>query len=1045
MLRQQRFSAVVKLLVVLWLAVGTAGTGSAAMPTPSNQDQAGSSVPQQASKGRIAFVYRNTNLLDADAFRGFLSSRGYGVTLVQQATVTGVDFSTFDLILIADDTGDLGTWGTDPAQVEAIRKGGKPIIGLGEGGYAFLGKLQLFIGHPNGAHGPEKDIVRAPSAPPSFYGAPNAIGADPVALYNQPVNTVGIFLSSGNVPADVVPLGLQSSDKRYAALIAQGCRQLWGFSGNARAMTGGGQDLFINAIEYGRRVPCGAVQGRIAYVYRGNGADASSFRDLLVARGYTVTLVPLAAVLGTDFSLFDLIVIADDTGSLSNWGTDPLQVDRIRNAVRPILGLGEGGYAFFGKLMLYIGWGNGWHGPQHDVVRAPTAPATYYNTVTGDPAPVYTQPVNTVGIYLGKKVPADVVPLGLENPTTDHASLIAQAQGCDQLWGFSGNPLVMTANGKNLFINAVEFSRQSKCGKPVPTPDQCAKVVKTATPPDGTPVRPGDVILYTLTYVFSADAACGNREAQLSDTLPLDTIFVPHSASDDIVPTVDRTLSWPVGPSTVQSTKSFKVLVSETQCRNQRRVVNRAGLLIPGRAPVISNVVTHPVVCQDVTLDNPNSPPYSESEIAIHPYPLITGTPSEISVRVKNDSSSDQDLTVAFGTSPDRFGIGLNFSAFSTRVVHVPAHGNVIVTTTFTPTSSGHYCIQVVVSGGTIRTPLVTARNIDVTEDLRPGVQDTLTFKVRNPTSSTANMELVVVNTCPGWSAIAEPAILLSMAPGEIRDAALKVTPPDPVTLGTGCHIDVQGFIGDQLIGGIRKLDVPPVHLPENVDPPWLEPEISVTPNPPVVGQPANLCVALQNPIGVARSVTVDFSVADFGAGLPFTVVGTQSFTLPSNSNAPYCITWTPAPGGTLHRCVLVTLHQAGQRDERSQRNLNLVRPRRAIVDISVEFRVGNPDGVPHKLHLDPVVWGIDPIWVPRFMPDPPPEIKADEVLVFTMQLVRRAGVAPDNVGLTAPDTFGDVSRVDVGVDLDDVRIGGFSAQIGPPLLRDVLLPAIAN
>ena len=61
--------------------------------------------------------------------------------------------------------------------------------------------------------------------------------------------------------------------------------------------------------------------GKIAYVYRGNTEDASSFYNLLVGAGYSVDLVPLADVLSTDFSTYDLILISDDTGSLNQWGT----------------------------------------------------------------------------------------------------------------------------------------------------------------------------------------------------------------------------------------------------------------------------------------------------------------------------------------------------------------------------------------------------------------------------------------------------------------------------------------------------------------------------------------------------------------------------------------------------------------------------------------------------------------------------------------------------------------------------------------------------
>ena len=59
--------------------------------------------------------------------------------------------------------------------------------------------------------------------------------------------------------------------------------------------------------------PCSTPEpmGKIAYVYRGNTADATTFRNLLISRGFTVQLVPLSNVLTTDFSLFDLTIIAE--------------------------------------------------------------------------------------------------------------------------------------------------------------------------------------------------------------------------------------------------------------------------------------------------------------------------------------------------------------------------------------------------------------------------------------------------------------------------------------------------------------------------------------------------------------------------------------------------------------------------------------------------------------------------------------------------------------------------------------------------------------
>ena len=156
---------------------------------------------------------------------------------------------------------------------------------------------------------------------------------------------------------------------------------------------------------------------------------------------------------------------------------------------------------------------------------------------------------------------------------------------------------------------------------------------------------------------------------------------------------------------------------------------------------------------------------------------------------------------------------------------------------------------------------------------------------------------------CPVTRLPCGAPLLTAVAPTgtDVRDATLSVTPPTPVTLGSGCHIDVQGWIGDELIGGIRKLDVPPVHLPNDVAPPWLEPEISFVPNPPVVGQPGQICVELQNPRDTPRIVTVEYAVADFGAGIPFTTVATKSFTLPPFSLAKYCADWTPSTTMTLH------------------------------------------------------------------------------------------------------------------------------------------------
>ena len=775
--------------------------------------------------------------------------------------------------------------------------------------------------------------------------------------------------------------------------------------------------------------------GKIAYVFRGTTADATSFYNLLVTNGYTVTLVPLGDVVATGFSTFDLILVADDTGSLNDWGSSGLtdsQVGQIKAGNKPIIGLGEGGYAFFGKLLLFIGWPNGWHGPDDDTANAGTPPA---NTIFGSlisPLTTYNSPVNEASIYIqGQTLPSDVFPIGIEIPDSAHSNIIMQ--GCRMLWGYSGNPLSMVTDGKTLFLNSILYMRFFQCPSETPIePGPCLKIDKTDNLPVGATVQPGDVIEYMITYTFSNAPACRlPTQGRLTDYVPMGTEFVPGSASDGISPGPDGLLAWSVTAAAGTQTKSFKVQVVDAVC-TIGQIANRATLYIPGFTPLTTADVTHTVICGPITFPN-DAPSYAEEEVNIYPYPLLLGKPSQVEVTLFNNSTVSQAVTVEFQTSPDHFGIGLTFNTFDTDVITIPPMSHAIARGIFTPSASGHYCIQVKITGSNLPNPLYTQRNLDVTESLKGGVPDMLTFSVSNPTSSIADVNLVVDNTCPGWTAIVNPPTLTGMAPGEVLTATLVVTPPDPVVLGSGCHIDVQGWIGDRMIGGIRKLDVPPVHLPTDVNPPWEEREISFAPETPVVGQPGQICIELQNPLAITQTVTVVFSVADFGAGIGFTPLTPQSFDLPPYSIDKYCVSWTPGASGTLHRCVLVTLQQPGYQDMHSQRNVDLRRmPVSGLGGLDIPFVIGNPDLVGHTLKLVPTLYGLDPSWQVEFYinpGDPPPDVLgAGETVNLHMILVGlKNGYLPE---AGTGSKFGDVAKIQVAVLLDGEQIGGFTILI---------------
>ena len=798
------------------------------------------------------------------------------------------------------------------------------------------------------------------------------------------------------------------------------------------------------------------LAGKIAYVFRRDTFTANQFKTLLQGKGFTVDLIQLPAVLGTDFNPYDLIIIADDTGDLNQWphgttGASP-EASHIDGFNKPVVGLGEGGYAYFGMLGAEIGWPHGWHGPL-DRVKPDNVGATYYHVPTDfgapppDPLGLYAVTPSHVGIYLPSA--SNVLPFGLEPAATDHAPLIAERNDCNQLWGFSAGPPDMTTSGEDLFVNTVVFGLGRQCAPP-PDPGECIELSKEATPPAGTPVQPGDIIAYRVKYSVKNTPQCRAERAELQDPVPLDTIYVPNTASDGISPGADGVLRWNLGALApgASGEKKFEVYVKHTSCVNQRTINDRARL-VSDLGIFFSNVVSHPVECPPVVPDDPSTPPYAEDEIQIYPYPLVAGHSTEIKVRIRSLISVTQQVSVSLETSPQNFGIGIDFSTMTIpnnpKVVTLPPFGVVEVIWNWTPPKSGHFCIRVrIVSAG--REPIFTQRNLDVTENLQPGVPDELPIPVRNPKSTTENILLVVDNTCPGWAATVDPAVLTNMTSGEIRNAKLTVIPPTDRPLGTACHIDVQGWIGTELIGGIRKLDVPPVHLPP-ANPPWMEKEISVIPDPPVVGQPAQICVELQNPLASARTVSIGYDVADFGAGISFTEVASQTVTLPPTSIDDYCINWTPASGGTLHRCIRIRLSQPGSGDQTSQRNVNLVRLPVLSIDellkVEIPFGIGNPALFDRKLELEAILVGLTPLVRPKIVPDPPPEIKPAEFLEFMLGFEMMNGAQAAAESADDPLFYGDASRVEVTLMLDGEDSGGFTLDIAPPPETELYLPAL--
>jgi uncharacterized repeat protein (TIGR01451 family) len=814
--------------------------------------------------------------------------------------------------------------------------------------------------------------------------------------------------------------------------------------------------------------------GSLAYIYRNDTVAAVNFKTMLEARGFTVNLITLTAAATADLSTYDALLIADDTGVLDEWpvgtsGSSPL-VDTISGFHRPTIGIGEGGYAWFGKSGKSIGWPNGWHGSLAQIEAiSPTSPywqaPNDFTPLPTAPIALYTAPANHVSIY----TPAapDTVQLGLEPSAPDHAPLVVESQNCSQLWGFSGDPSAMASEGRDLFVNAVVYALTQTCTTPSAPPD-CLTITTTAKPAAGSPVSIGDLIEYALEYGIADNPACAANRAELQNPIPQGTIPVPGSTDFTADLKTDGVIRWDIGTLAPGATgiRSFRVLVTNSVCSGSHAVTNQARLATDFDV-ALSATLAHPTVCPP-GVPASSGPPWAADDIELTPYPLLAGYPTDLSIRLRNLSTTTTTLRVTFEGSPSHLGIGVPYveipSTRNHRPVTLPPVGAigsaVQVGLNWVPPTSGNYGIrarieQIPATGETAWPPIYTSLNLDVMESIKPGVNDDLTFVVGNPTSVTADIALVVDNACPGWQALVNPIVLKDVPPGVTSVATLSVIPPTDRPRGTNCSIDVQGWIADTLIGGIRKLDVPTVHFPASI-PIWESGDIALYPDPPVTSKSGQVCVRLNNPTSTPRIVSVDFAWADFGAATKYTSIGSlNNITLPQASISERCIDWVPnvANNGNPHRGIQVTLRQSGLQDQRILRNVDIQPVSEPTLDSilgrEIPFTIGNPSGFEQSLKTGAFLLGLDQtLVVPQIVPEPPSSLAGGATfsgkLVFNPAdfMTYEGSFNADAPADVNPFVHGDLFGAEVTVNLDGKPAGGFSVHFDAPYLR-AWLPTI--
>jgi len=471
-----------------------------------------------------------------------------------------------------------------------------------------------------------------------------------------------------------------------------------------------------------------------------------------------------------------------------------------------------------------------------------------------------------------------------------------------------------------------------------------------------------------------------------------------------------------------------------------------------------------------VPIHRPRDPIYAESEIGVDPYPVLPGQPVELSVEVFNPTDEDHVVTATFSVAP--FGIGLPFSTTHIMpnpvLIFVPAHGAARGHVVWEPPpgTRGKFCVQV-----ELELPghekIWSRRNVDVGEPLEPGQPHSLIFLVGSspppvedwPFTGPVTITLGLVKHREMWDVGLSEDTLVNVAPGQPVSVTLTVTPALGTPLGTGKPIvDVEAFVEGELLGGFRKLDIPPIPLHKPHEKNYAETELRIIPDPPRLGQPAQIGAVMQNNGPTTSTILLEFGYARFGVGVPFTTTNmvppTRTLTLGPMVTDTAWVTWTPIFSGS--HCVMVKLidPDGDYEDIVSQRNVRVVeRPPCGTTRIFT-FTLSNDGGVSVTVDLGLITFNVPEEWEVTIVPSGTVELGPHTELVVevrvwipcpgSLQLMR------DVQNMYALQTqAGGVPTVDVEGYVDGELIGGIELQFGAivpePEERFIYLPVVVR
>lgn len=203
---------------------------------------------------------------------------------------------------------------------------------------------------------------------------------------------------------------------------------------------------------------------QIAIIHSTDKTAAESYKTGLESRDFYVDLINVADLTADSIDQlkgYDALIIDTFSGYLSNWDGSADAITAILKSKRPVLGLGEGGYAFLAKLSSAIGWPQGWHGSEFKGfdTTSPVHPALLGSRPVGiesDFVYVTSSPMSYVSIYLPEPE-SSLELVGREVGNDSHYPVVVDAKAKTAIWGAHGVPSDYTEDGWNALANLVDY------------------------------------------------------------------------------------------------------------------------------------------------------------------------------------------------------------------------------------------------------------------------------------------------------------------------------------------------------------------------------------------------------------------------------------------------------------------------------------------------------------------------------------------------------------------------------------------------------------